>query len=93
MNQSILFSDNEVYNVDLQQIAFQAQCEGRLITCVISVEALYKLNELVPPIHNVLVQDEILALFESVRFDIEDLAEQMIAFAILAICCFRLAVT
>ena len=77
MNQAILFSDNERYNSALQQVEFEAQCQGALITCVISVDNLFQLND-----EKFKSQDtsetEILSLFESTRFDIEDIAEQMI---------------
>ena len=77
MNQAILFSDNERYNVELQQVEFSAQCQGALITCIISVDNLFQLND-----KNFKSQDIsetiILSLFESSRFDIEDIAEQMI---------------
>ena len=77
MNQAILFSDNERYNSALQQVEFEAQCQGALITCVISVDNLFQLND-----EKFKAQDtsetEILSLFESTRFDIEDIAEQMI---------------
>ena len=76
MNQAILFSDNETYNSDLQQVEFQAQCQGALITCIISVNELYKLNEQQTPVQ--IDNNEALTLFESARFDIEDLAEEMI---------------
>ena len=77
MNQAILFSDNERYNPTLLQVEFEAQCQGALITCIISVDNLFQLND-----KNLKSQDtsetEILNSFESSRFDIEELAEQMI---------------
>ena len=77
MNQAILFSDNEYYNATLQQIEFQAQCEGALITCVISVKYLYQLNDSPDQSSNI-DEQAVLDYFESVRFDIEDIAEKMI---------------
>lgn len=77
MNQSIIFSDNEYYNDQLQQVEFQAQCQGHLIRCIISWEALKKLSEQ----SNTLIkanQQLALMLFDSARFDIEDLAEALI---------------
>lgn len=81
MNQAILFSDNEKLNVDLQHVVFQAQCQGTLITCVISVKNLFQLNEQLCPADNhpaLANESAVLALFETARFDIEDIAEQMI---------------
>ena len=77
MNQAILFSDNERYNSALQQVEFEAQCQGALITCVISVDNLFQVNN-----RKATLQDTneaiVLNVFESSRFDIEELAEQMI---------------
>ena len=73
MNQSILFSDNEQYNKNLQQIEFKAQHRGILINCVISVKDLCKISGQTTD-----ESSELLALFETFRFDLEDLAEQMI---------------
>ena len=81
MNQAILFSDNEQYNPALQQIAFQAQCQGALITCIIAVERLYELNEQPVPVEHqseMFSEPAVLALFDAARFDIEDLAEELI---------------
>jgi len=76
MNQAILFSDNEQYQPQQQAVTFQAQCQGALITCYISVAHLYQLNEQTPPSHS--SETAVMALFEAARFDIEDLAEMMI---------------
>lgn len=73
MNQSIIFSDNETYHPALQQIEFQAQCQGALISCVISVAYLCQLTE-----QQAQTEVEILSLFDSARFDIEDIAETII---------------
>ncbi|MDN2664772.1 DUF1488 domain-containing protein [Psychromonas sp. 14N.309.X.WAT.B.A12] len=77
MNQNILFSDNEYYNHDLQQVEFHAQCQGRLIHCVISWITLNALDQpnTPPATAN---ERAALALFEAARFDIEDLAEALI---------------
>lgn len=73
MNQSIIFSDNEQYNKNLQQIEFKAQHQGTLINCIISVKDLCKING-----QKTNERSELLALFETFRFDLEELAEQMI---------------
>ncbi|MEG3755814.1 DUF1488 domain-containing protein [Psychromonas arctica] len=77
MNQSILFSDNEYYNHDLQQVEFHAQCQGRLIHCMISWEALNALEQPNTPPASA-NKEGALVLFEAARFDIEDLAEALI---------------
>lgn len=77
MNQAILFSDNERYNSALKQVEFEAQCQGALITCIISVDNLFQLNDKSAESQDT-SETEILDLFESSRFDIEDIAEQMI---------------
>ncbi len=77
MNQNIIFSDNEYYNDQLQQVEFQAQCQGHLIRCIISWKVLKKLNE---QSNTPIKANEQLALvlFDSVRFEIEDIAEELI---------------
>jgi len=77
MNQAILFSDNERYNAALKQIEFKAQCEGALITCIISLKHLFQMNNVVDT-HQHDDQEAILTLFDAVRFDIEEIAEEMI---------------
>jgi hypothetical protein len=77
MNQAILFSDNERYNEKLKQVEFTAQSQNALITCIISLDNLYLLNELSDVSKNINEQT-ILNLFDSVRFDIEEIAEKMI---------------
>ncbi|MGJ8582166.1 MAG: DUF1488 domain-containing protein [Psychromonas sp.] len=77
MNQSIIFSDNEYYNLGLEQVEFQAQCQGRLIRCAIHWSILIKLSEEnIPPAQA--NEKAALAFFETARFDIEDLAETLI---------------
>ena len=80
MNQSIIFSDNEQYIITLQQVEFQAQNNGVLISCVISLSYLQKLNEItnITSEQAINIETMALTLFDNVRFDIEDLAEEMI---------------
>tara|TARA_R110001583_G_scaffold2536_10_gene18293 strand:+ start:14050 stop:14352 length:303 start_codon:yes stop_codon:yes gene_type:complete len=80
MNQAIIFSDNEQYNIDSQQVEFQAQSQGALISCVISLNHLQKLNHQTDITCGQLINVETtaLTLFDNARFDIEDLAEEMI---------------
>ena len=80
MNQAIIFSDNEQYNMSSQQVEFQAQNKGALISCVISLSHLQQLNEQ-PEItseQRINIETTALTLFDNARFDIEDLAEEMI---------------
>ncbi|WP_413691890.1 DUF1488 domain-containing protein [Psychromonas sp. KJ10-2] len=77
MNQSIIFSDNEYYNSDLQQVEFQAQCQGRLIQCVISWIALSSLDQQNDSDAQA-NEKSALTRFDDARFDIEDLAEELI---------------
>lgn len=84
MNQAIIFTDNEHYNIALSQIEFQAQSQGTLISCIISLSHLKRLNERIKLITDKSLesdnndQKQALDLFENVRFDIEDVAEKMI---------------
>lgn len=84
MNQTIIFTDNEHYNIALSQIEFQAQSQGILISCVISLSHLKRLNEQTERVTDKLLESDnndqkhVLDLFENVRFDIEDIAEKMI---------------
>jgi len=80
MNQAIIFSDNEQYNINSQQVEFQAQSQGTLVSCVISLSYLQKLNEIteITPEQLIDIETTVLTLFDSARFDIEDLAEEMI---------------
>jgi len=80
MNQAIIFSDNEQYDKRSQQVEFQAQSQGALISCFISLSYLEKLNdhtELTPE-QRINIETTALTLFDNARFDIEDLAEEMI---------------
>jgi len=81
MNQTILFSDNETYQSEQQQVEFQAQSEGQLIHCAISLETLKALHRQQSELPSLLENDDAqlaLAIFDALRFDIEDLTEQLI---------------
>ena len=80
MNQAIIFSDNEQYNTISQQVEFQAQNKGVLISCVISLSHLQQLNEQaeITSEQRINIETTALTLFDNPRFDIEDLAEEMI---------------
>ena len=73
MNQSILFSDIQSWDEDQQAVLFSAQRSGALIQCLISKKVLesiagFYLNG----------EQQILAAFSMLRFDIEELTEQLI---------------
>ena len=73
MNQSILFSDTQVWDEAKQAVLFPAQCFGALIQCHISKKALEEMS-------GCLLNDElhILTVFSQCRFEIEELAEALI---------------
>ncbi|PJC85169.1 DUF1488 domain-containing protein [Vibrio sp. HA2012] len=73
MNQSILFPDVQDWNDDLQAITFPAQQSGALIECVITLDKLSQLAET-----EVSAGEEALQQFKLLRFDIEELAEELI---------------
>ncbi|MBU2897640.1 DUF1488 domain-containing protein [Vibrio hepatarius] len=73
MNQSILFSDTQLWDKDKQAVFFSAQCSGALIQCLIRKKELesiagYSLND----------EQQILEAFSMLRFDVEELTEQLI---------------
>ncbi|GLT20241.1 transcriptional regulator [Vibrio zhanjiangensis] len=73
MNQSILFSDIQSWDEHRQVVLFSAQLSGALINCLISKKALENIS-------GCLLNEEkqILETFSRFRFDIEDLAENLI---------------
>ncbi|MGD6737690.1 DUF1488 domain-containing protein [Photobacterium leiognathi subsp. mandapamensis] len=73
MNQDILFSDIQAWDAVCQAVNFPAQQAGALITCWVSLEWLQARSDKS-------LQDEvdILAQFSAYRFDLEELAEEMI---------------
>ncbi|MCG3730702.1 DUF1488 domain-containing protein [Vibrio cincinnatiensis] len=73
MNQSILFPDIQHWNEKLQVIEFPAQQGGALISCQISIQQLiqYSGKAINSP-------EQALAVFDTVRFDLEELAEVLI---------------
>ncbi|MCH1931739.1 DUF1488 domain-containing protein [Shewanella sp. A25] len=77
MNQSILFPDLQYWDDNNKQICFIAQLQGMNIKCYISAEKLAQLNDFSPQPSS----DEaaaMLALFDAVRFDAEEMAEELI---------------
>lgn len=73
MNQGILFSDLMEWQADEQRVRFPAQQMGALIDCYISQRRLERMTGLA-----LTREDDIARAFESVRFDIEELAEKLI---------------
>ncbi|WP_047049368.1 DUF1488 domain-containing protein [Vibrio mexicanus] len=73
MNQSILFPDMQSWDEGKQAVMFPAQQSGALIECVVGVD---KLAELVG--HSVEGKEAALNAFEQCRFDLEELAEELI---------------
>lgn len=73
MNQSILFPDRQEWHAELKAVTFPAQQSGALIECIVSVEELMKLSGMA-----IDSQQEALTAFASVRFDLEELAEELI---------------
>lgn len=73
MNQSILFPDMQEWHAELKAVTFPAQQSGALIECIVSVEELMKLSGM-----TINSEQEALAAFVCVRFDLEELAEELI---------------
>ena len=73
MNQSILFPDIQDWDEENQSIIFPAQQSGALIECVMSIEELSRLAG-----KDIEEGDQALVIFSELRFDIEDLAEELI---------------
>ncbi|MBD1573901.1 DUF1488 domain-containing protein [Vibrio sp. S17_S38] len=72
MNQNILFPDIQTWQPERQIVSFPAQQAGQLIECVISIDKLSKM------IGYDVNSDQILKVFDALRFDLEDLAEEAI---------------
>lgn len=75
MNQAILFSDDEQFLKQQQQLRFHALYQGKLIPCFISIKQLCQLAEQTNLAIN---EKQALTLFDQYRFDIEELAERQI---------------
>lgn len=73
MNQSILFPELQTWQEDKQQIVFIAQQSGLSIDCIITVASLSQLKG-----ENIVGEEQALHIFSEYRFDIEELAEQLI---------------
>ncbi len=73
MNQSILFPDSQRWDDANQRIVFPAQQNGALIECSISCDELEKISG-----YTIKTGEQALAVFNDCRFDLEELAEQLI---------------
>ncbi|QSA18910.1 DUF1488 domain-containing protein [Vibrio furnissii] len=73
MNQSILFPDIQTWNEELQAVVFPAQQAGALIECAVSLVELSRLAA--QPIDG---EQQALAIFQTLRFDLEEIAEALI---------------
>ena len=73
MNQSILFPDIQDWDEESRTITFPAQQSGALIECVMSIEELSRLAG-----RYIKEGDQALVIFSGLRFDIEELAEELI---------------
>lgn len=73
MNQSILFADIQNWDEAKQAVRFPAQQAGALIECLITLEELTKLSGEV-----IKGEQQALSCFSQHRFEIEELAEELI---------------
>ena len=73
MNQSILFPDIQSWDEDKQAVLFSAQQAGALIQCLVSITGLEKLSG-----QTVENEQQALEVFSQYRFDLEELAEELI---------------
>ena len=73
MNQSILFPDIQSWDEDKQAVLFSAQHAGALIQCLVSKTELEKLSG-----QTVENEQQALEVFFQYRFDLEELAEELI---------------
>ncbi|WP_299020641.1 DUF1488 domain-containing protein [uncultured Photobacterium sp.] len=73
MNQDILFADIQLWDSNRQAVNFPAQQAGALITCWVSLAWLQK--EVDKPL---IEEADILSTFSVYRFDLEELAEELI---------------
>ncbi|MCU7996053.1 DUF1488 domain-containing protein [Shewanella glacialipiscicola] len=78
MNQSILFPDLQYWDDAQRQICFMAQLQGMNIKCYISANKLAELNDFSEQPSSGEAA-AMLALFDAVRFDAEEMAEDLIA--------------
>jgi hypothetical protein len=73
MNQSILFPDLQEWDVARKAVRFPAQQAGALIECFVTLSELSKLAG-----EKVEDSEQALKVFAKYRFDLEELAEELI---------------
>ncbi len=73
MNQSILFPDIQSWDESSQSVNFPAQQSGALIECYVTKEKLSKMSG-----SNVEGEQQALEAFIALRFDLEEVAEELI---------------
>ncbi|WP_394132347.1 DUF1488 family protein [Shewanella maritima] len=76
MNQAIQF-DNELV-ISEGHVGFNAQQQGQVLVCRVSFKTLEQLNKQLNHLDQAVITSNAEAVFESLRFDIEELAEQLI---------------
>lgn len=73
MNQDIIFADIQSWDNDKQAVNFPAQQAGALISCWVSLQWLQQQTA-----QELTTESDILAVFSANRFDLEELAEELI---------------
>lgn len=73
MNQAILFSPNALWNSEREMVEFHAQQSGMLIYCFVTTQKLKQLASI-----DSISAENAISVFESLRFDLEELAEELI---------------
>ncbi|MGF1752265.1 DUF1488 domain-containing protein [Vibrio makurazakiensis] len=73
MNQSIFFPDIQTWDEAEQRVIFPAQESGALIECYISLGSLERLAS-----KTITSSEQAIATFNELRFEIEELAEELI---------------
>ena len=73
MNQDILFADTQSWDNDKLAVNFPAQQAGALIICWVSLQWLQQQTA-----QKLTTESNILAVFSANRFDLEELAEELI---------------
>ncbi|WP_144211776.1 DUF1488 family protein [Shewanella donghaensis] len=78
MNQSVIFTDLVEWDELQQTVIFIAQVQGMNVNCIIPIAKLLEKTQDKASDVVQMQQEHVLALFERVRFDFEDLAEELI---------------
>jgi hypothetical protein len=73
MNQSILFADIQTWDEENQAIRFPAQQSGALVECVVLLDELEKIAGI-----SIEGEQQALEVFAQNRFELEELAEELI---------------